>query len=120
VAHTDELEVKWLRVSHLCPHLTPRRGNGTIGKFNQVKCILYVRIKLIHRHHFGCIKLTSQTRTDDRQGLCAEVFRQQKIFVEAKTKRLKVIWCRPVSELGIPTVNDHGSVSKITYRLLPL
>src|SRR3990170_6956566 len=107
-------------MSHVCADFSPGRIDRAICKFYQIKCVLDVGIKLIHRHDFSSIKLASHSTTDDWERFRAKIFCELKIFKKAKSETLKIIRRWTMSEFCIPAINDHFAIVDFTNGFLPL
>ena len=107
-------------MSHIGTHLSPLGSNRAVGKFNQVECILYVRIEFIHRNYFVAFVLAGEPAADYRKRFCTEVFAQQEVFEVTKSQSLEIVREGFMFEGVVPAVFIQRAVFNRTYGILPL
>src|SRR5258708_16803300 len=105
---------------HVCAQLSPVSCSITIGKLNQVKCILNIWIELIERHKLSRIKLASHSTTQNGKWRRTNIFSELEVFKKSQTKRLKIIRCRAMLKFCVPSVDHRLAQINIADSLLPL
>ena len=86
VTDTNEFQVKRSRMSHICTHFSPSRIDVSIGKFNQVECILNIAIQITDCHmcfRIVVLILAGKTAVQNRKRFGTHFFGQQEVFVES-------------------------------------
>ena len=120
ITDADHLQIEGFGMSHIGTHLSPLGSNRAVGKFNQVECILYVRIELIHRDHFVAFVLAGEPAADYRKRFCTEVFAQQEVFEVTKSQSLEIVREGFMFEGVVPAVFIQRAVFNRAYGILPL
>ena len=110
-------------MTHFSTQLAPLCGRCSVGKLNQIKCILYKAVKLFYR--LVCtwvvvLELTSQTTAQYGQCLCAKVLTELEELKEAKSVTLVIIRKMTISERILPTILVQRTVLYWSYRILPV
>ena len=120
VAHTDVFEVERSRMSCVCPHLRPLGGcRISVGPLYQIEKLLTIGWHVGH----GDAPLLSAVATGvvgrvlagnasgkHRQGLCADVFAELEILVEAQSACLVIV----------PDVSVRHAVFRSAYGVVPM
>ena len=115
---------------HFCTQCAPFAVHRTIGKLNEIQCILHIFLKFhtARIHHFCGTELTSRADIQHRKRFCSQQFTQQKILIKSKSERLTImrVWSfrhriifAPVIIKG-PQIRDITSVFHIPYRIFPI
>ena len=113
-------------MSHLGTQLTPLRIGAAVGKLNQVKGIINIRLQVIYRHMHtvgilvGVLILAGETHIQYGQSLGTNVLGEQEELIETQTIRLEVAGEEAVSKGIVPTVLVKRTVLYLSNRFLPL
>ena len=121
VANTQELQVEGSRMSHIRTNFSPSSRNITIGKFNQIQCILYIRIKFGQADLLvGIILILAyQSAVQNRQRFGAYILRQLEILKEAQSVSLEIIGEETMLERIMPAVFIQRTILYRTYCFFP-
>ena len=123
VANSQELEVEGGGMSHLGAHLSPGTVHGTVGKLNQVQCVLDEGFQLVHRAvgaFIFVLELAGQAAAEDGKGFGPYLFTELEEFEETQPSALVVVRIETVGETVFPAVLVEGAVLHGPHRVLPL
>ena len=88
VTDTNLLQIEWCRMTHIGTELTPFRGNRTIGKLDEVECIVDIALQIIYGYVgiliiISVLILASQTYRENWQWFSTNLLRKEEILIEA-------------------------------------
>ena len=125
VIHTERL---WM--SHFGTQCAPFTVHRTIGKLNEIQCILHIFLKFctVRIHHFCRTELTRGANIQHRKRFCPQQLTQQKIFIKSKSERLSIMRIRPFRHRIIfapfiiksPQIRNITAVFHIPYCIFPI
>ena len=130
ISHRQKIHMERLRMSHSGPQCAPCTVHRSVGKLNEIQCILYIFLKLgiVRIHHLRGTELTRRTDIQHRKRFCVQQFTQQKIFIKSKSKGLTVMCIRPLCHWIIlapvivkcPKIRDIAPIFHITHGIFPV
>ena len=91
VTDTNLLQIEWCRMTHIGTELTPLGGNRTIGKLDEIECIIDIALEILDCHMririlIIVLILASQTYRENWQWLSTNLLRKEEVLVEAQAQ----------------------------------
>ena len=88
VAYADLFEVEGSGMPHFGAKTSPFACDGTVGKVDEVECVVDVRLQVVHGNMgvlivIGVLKLAGKAATQDRKRLGSDSFGKEEELVEA-------------------------------------
>jgi len=90
VAQAQVFQFERRGVTHVGPDLAPGGAAVAVGKFYQIKGIVYPFLHLIHWSHFTAPELTGNAHGQHWQGFAVDVFTIKEVFVESQSISLVI------------------------------
>ena len=91
VTDTNLLQIEWRWMTHIGTELTPLGGDRTIGKLDEVECIIDIALEILDSHMririlIIILILASQTYRENWQWLCTNLLRKEEVLIEAQAQ----------------------------------
>ena len=109
---------------HVCTDLSPFAGHRTVGKLDEVKAVVDIRLQFVHgnmgRLIVPILILTGKSDAEDGQRLGTDILRELEELEEPQSIALVVVRIIAVVEGVLPAVTIQWTVLHRTYCILPL
>ena len=113
-------------MSHLGTHLAPLAVSRTVGKLDEVECIVDVGLQPFGRTFGVCLflvpvlVLAGNAHVEHGQGSGTQLFAQEEVFIEAQSIALEIVGIVAVGEGRLPAVLVQRTVLYRSHGVLPL
>ena len=123
VTDAQIFQIERCRMSHIGTYFPPSRVHVSVGKFDQIKCILNIAVQIANCYvsfFFIVLILTGKPAVQDRKRCRSHFFRKKEILIESQSVALIIIRIETMGKSILPAIFVQWTVFYRAHGFLPV